>query len=48
MIKDEVLSDREIERIAEKVLSCISIRLETEAISQLRDMLNDLGKKGGV
>ena len=48
MIKDEMLSEREIDRIAEKVLSRISIRLETEAISQLRDMLNDLGKKGGV
>lgn len=48
MIKDEMLSEREIDRIAEKVLSRISIRLEAEAISQLRDMLNDLGKKGGV
>ena len=48
MIKDEMLSEREIDRIAEKVLSRISIRLEAEAISQLRNMLNDLGKKGGV
>ena len=48
MIKDEMLSEREIDRIAEKVLSRISIRLEAEAISQLRDMLNDIGKKGGV
>ena len=38
-----MLSERELDRIAEKVLSRISIRLEAEAISQLRDMLNNLG-----
>jgi hypothetical protein len=30
--------------ITEDVLSRISIRLEDEALKQLRDMLNDLGK----
>ena len=43
MIKEQMLSERELDRIAEKVLSRISIRLEAEAISQLRDMLNNLG-----
>lgn len=38
-----MLSERELDRIAEKVLSRINIRLEAEAISQLRDMLNNLG-----
>ena len=43
MIKEQMLSERELDRIAEKVLSRIDIRLEAEAISQLRDMLNNLG-----
>lgn len=43
MIREQMLSERELDRIAEKVLSRISIRLEAEAISQLRDMLNNLG-----
>ena len=43
MIKEQMLSERELDRIAEKVLSRIDIRLEAEAISKLRDMLNNLG-----
>lgn len=43
MIKEKMLSERELDRIADKVLSRISIRLEDEAISQLRDMLKNLG-----
>ena len=43
MIKEQMLSERELDRIAEKVLSRISIRLEAEAISKLRDMLQNLG-----
>ena len=43
MIKEQMLSERELDRIAEKVLSRISIRLETEAISKLRNMLQNLG-----
>ena len=43
MIKEQILNEKELDRIAEKVLSRISIRLEAEAISQLRDMLNNLG-----
>lgn len=43
-IKENLLSDRELDIIAERVLSRISIRLEDEAIAQLRDMLNGLGK----
>lgn len=43
MIREQMLSERELDRIAEKVLSRISIRIEAEAISQLRDMLNNLG-----
>ena len=43
MIREQMLSERELDRIAEKVLSRISIRLETEAISKLRDMLQNLG-----
>ena len=43
MIKDEMLSERELDRIAEKVLSRINIRLEAEAISKLQDMLQKLG-----
>ena len=43
MIREQMLSERELDRIAEKVLSRIDIRLEAEAISQLRDMLYNLG-----
>lgn len=45
---DEMNHRREMEQmkkeITEDVLSRISIRLEDEALKQLRDMLNDLGK----
>ena len=44
MMKSRLLDDAEIDRIAERVLSRIHIRLEAEAISQLRDMLNSLGQ----
>lgn len=44
MMKERLLSDVEIDRIADRVLSRISIRLEADAISQLRDMLNNIGK----
>lgn len=44
MMKAKLLNDAEIDRIAERVLSRIHIRLEAEAISQLRDMLNSLGQ----
>ena len=43
MIKEQMLSERELDRIADKVLSRISIQLEAEAISNLRDMLQNLG-----
>ena len=43
-MKDRLLDDEEIDRIAERVLSRIHIRIEAEAISQLRDMLNSLGQ----
>lgn len=42
MMKARLLDDAEIDRIAEKVLKRINIRIEAEAISQLRDMLNSL------
>ena len=48
MMKSRLLDDAEIDRIAERVLSRISIRLEDEALKRLRDMLNGLGSKGGV
>ena len=48
MMKSRLLDDAEIDRIAERVLSRISIRLEDEALKRLRDMLNSLGSKGGV
>jgi len=48
MMKSRLLDDAEIDRIAERALSRISIRLEDEALKQLRDMLNGLGSKGGV
>ena len=44
MMKSRLLDDAEIDRIAERVLSRISIRLEDEALKQLRDMLNSLGQ----
>lgn len=43
-MKARLLDDAEIERIAERVLQRISIRIETEAIEQLRDLLNSLGQ----
>ena len=44
MMKANQLSEAEIDRIAEKVMRRISIRIEAEAISQLRDKLNSLGQ----
>ena len=41
-MKARLLDDAEIDRIAERVLQRISIRIEAEAIVQLRDMLNSL------
>jgi hypothetical protein len=43
-MKARLLDDAEIDRIAERVLQRISIRIEAEAISQLRDLLNSLGQ----
>ena len=43
-MKARLLDDAEIDRIAERVLQRISIRSETEAIEQLRDLLNSLGQ----
>ena len=43
-MKARLLNDAEIDRIAERVLQRISIRIETEAIEQLRDLLNSLGQ----
>ena len=43
-IKARLLDDAEIDRIAERVLQRISIRIEAEAIEQLRDLLNSLGQ----
>lgn len=43
-MKARLLDDAEIDRIAERVLQRISIRIEAEAIAQLRDMLNSLGQ----
>ena len=43
MMKARLLDDAEIDRIAERVLSRIHIRLEDEALKDLRDMLNNLG-----
>lgn len=43
-MKARLLDDAEIDRIAESVLQRISIRIETEAIEQLRDLLNSLGQ----
>ena len=44
MMKSQLLDDAEIDRIAERVMRRISIRIEAEAITQLRDMLNSLGQ----
>ena len=43
-MKARLLDDAEIDHIAERVLQRISIRIETEAIEQLRDLLNSLGQ----
>ena len=43
-LKARLLDDAEIDRIAERVLQRISIRIEAEAIEQLRDLLNSLGQ----
>ena len=43
-IKARLLDDAEIDRIAERVLQRIHIRIEAEAIEQLRDLLNSLGQ----
>ena len=43
-MKARLMDDAEIDRIAERVLQRISIRIETEAIEQLRDLLNSLGQ----
>ena len=44
MMKARLLDDAEIDRIAERVLRRIGIRVEDEAIARLRDMLNSLGQ----
>ena len=44
MMKARLLDEAEIDRIAERVLRRIHIRLEDEALKQLRDMLNSLGQ----
>lgn len=43
MMKASLLDNKDIDRIADRVLSRIRIRIETEAIEQLRDMLNEIG-----
>ena len=43
MMKAGLLDNKDIDRIADRVLSRIRIRIETEAIAQLRDMLNEIG-----
>lgn len=43
-MKARLLDDAEIDRIAERVLQRISIRIEAEAVEQLRDLLNSLGQ----
>jgi len=43
-MKSRLLDDAEIDRIAERVLRRIGIRIEAEAIEQLRDLLNSLGQ----
>ena len=44
MMKARFMDEAEIDRIAERVLRRIHIRVEADAISQLRDMLNSLGQ----
>ena len=44
MMKANHLSEAAIDRIAERVMERIYIRVEADAISQLRDMLNSLGQ----
>lgn len=44
LMKARLLDDAEIDCIAERVLRRIHIRVEADAISQLRDMLNSLGQ----
>ena len=43
-MKARLLDDAEIDRIAERVLQRISIRIEAEAIEQLRELLNSVGQ----
>lgn len=49
---DDFIHRREMEEmkkeITEDVMARISIRIEDEALKQLRDMLNDLGNQGGT
>ena len=42
MMKARLLDDAEIDRIAKRVLSRIHIRLEDEALKDLRDLLNEI------
>ena len=42
MMKARLLDDAEIDRIAERVLSRIHIRLEDEALKNLRDLLYEI------
>ena len=42
IMKARLLDEAEIDRIAERVLRRIHIRVEADAISQLRDMLKSL------
>ena len=48
MMKEQFVRRTEIEKvkneIAEDVMSRIHIRLEDEALKELRDLLNDLGR----
>ena len=44
MMKDQLLRDAELDRIAEKVLSRIHIQLEDKALKQLAEMLDELGR----
>ena len=43
MMKASLLDNKEVDRIADKVLSRVRIRIQTEAIEQLRDLLNEIG-----
>lgn len=43
MMKASLLDNRDIDRIADRVLPRIRIRIETEAIERLRDLLNEIG-----